>query len=402
MFEKRRILLCVALALLICACAGTQPVQESSCAQQMLPAPLTVQQENGEELDSLTNQEESALDSAKFQDTILQTLPVEEKIVFDTVAESPALPQPKVHSQTVEDVDIYVEIPRLARRSQALADSFFQAGELDSASLIIERFFVLNPLWQDWQMWANALNGKIRNIREANTGALKTKKINLQNANARRADYEEILALVDSIRVLQPGDSLQMFADSILKQSYFRTFEKVKSFRDSAMHLAKERANFDSAEQILTELLLRYAGFDDTLQLRRALLDVSSMRVEKSALPEDYWKSHSPQKALEKGRALVAEKKWTQAKETFQQLKSSSLRGEALRELDSLYAAFCTEKRQKAAALFAESQRKPLQRTEKLNRAIESLDACLDFAPEFSNRETVLSNKLFLQKELSR
>lgn len=405
MFANRRHLLCVASTALICACAGTQQVQEFSCEQKILPtsASLTAQPENGEKSDTLTKREESVLDSVKFRDSLSQTPPVEEKIVLDTAAvEEPVSPSKEEPPRTVDDVDIYVEIPRLARRSLALADSFFQAGELDSASLIVERFFVLNPLWQDWQTGANALNEKIRNIREAKTGVLKVKKINLQNANARRADYEEILALVDSIRILQPGDSLQMFADSILKQAYFRTFEKVKSLRDSAMHLAGEQANFDSAEQMLTELLLRYAGFDDTLQLRRSLLDISSMRVEKAAVPENYWKAHSPQKSLEKGRALVAEKKWTQAKETFQQLKSSPLRGEAVRELDSLYAVFCTEKRQKAAALFAESQRKPQQRTEKLNQAIKSLDACLDFAPEYSNRETVLSNKLFLQKELSR
>ena len=166
--------------------------------------------------------------------------------------------------------------------------------------------------------------------------------------------------------------------------------------------LAVEKAGFDDAERELTDLLLRYSDFADTLQLRESLIKISSMRSESAALSESYWKNHDPKHLLEEARRLAAESKWDNAKEIFLKLKSSSLRGEAVRELDSLDARFCTAKRERAALLFAKFQRKKSENLQLLKDAVGELDSCLDFAPNYRERATVLSNKDFLLRELAK
>ena len=103
-----------------------------------------------------------------------------------------------------------------------------------------------------------------------------------------------------------------------------------------------------------------------------------------------------------KAKKLSGERKWQAAEESFIKIKSSRLRGEALRELDSLNANFCSEKRKRAATFFAESKSKKGNKHEKLSQAIAELDACLEFAPNYKDRATVISNKQFLQTELSK
>ena len=77
------------------------------------------------------------------------TIPAEEKRI-------------EAETETVDDADIYVDIPRLARQALARADSFYKAGTLDSALAILEKFSVLNPLWEEWQMQAKNLSEKIK------------------------------------------------------------------------------------------------------------------------------------------------------------------------------------------------------------------------------------------------
>lgn len=413
------------LAVLLTACAGAFDREAPSSPPERLPTGEEVSSEKVEnrevpkETDSVPVKKELTVDSSVFQ----VPSPAEDSLVAverpdSAVAvqreDSPALRLPdslgSVAKDTLADLkppsagrpDIYVEIPKLARRALALADSFFVAGKPDSAAAIVERFFVLKPLWEDWMEWAKTLNEKIRNGNAQKKAELKRRIVDIQNANSRRADFAEVRALADSIVFASPGDSLKAFADSLAELSRLRTCEKVKTVRDSALKLAREQAKFDEAERLVSNLLLHYPEFSDSLGLPNVLSKVSSMRAEESSASAAYWKAHSPQEALEKARGLQNRKQWPEAKAAYQKLKSSGLRGEALRGLDSLYSDYCTEKRERAATLFAESKRKPAVKVEKLKQAIESLDACLEFAPDFKNRETVLSNKEFLQLELGK
>ena len=375
---------------LLSACAGTAPapqVSEPIPQPENLPAENTVGEHRDEilvpaEIVKPDTVEISRSDSAFSKNATLQT--------DSLIPDGP------------ESFDVYVEISRIARMALSRADSFDALGMKDSVSAIAEQFFVLNPLWEEWQKYAKSLVEKNRQNTTETGESLKKLLINLSNANARRADFSEIVAIADSIRTFALDDSSRLLVDSVLLLAYSRTFEKVKNRRDAALALAVEKAGFDDAERELTDLLLRYSDFADTLRLRESLIKISSMRSESAAMSESYWKNHDPKHLLEEARRLAAESKWDNAKEIFLKLKSSSLRGEAVRELDSLDARFCTAKRERAALLFAKSQRKKSDKSQMLKDAVGELEACLDFAPNYRERATVLSNKEFLLRELAK
>ncbi len=303
---------------------------------------------------------------------------------------------------SLEIPDIYVEIPRLAQMALTRADSFYAAGNLDSAAAIVEKFSVLNPLWKEWQIQAKSMGEKIRSGYSKKDADLQQFLIALVNANSRRVAFAEVKPIVDTILAAAPSDSIRKLTDSLAQIAYVRSYEKVKAGRDEALQIALEKGAFDSAEQKLSDLIRRYSDFIDTLELPKALLQVSSLRTEESAASAEFWKSHDPNKVLEEARLLSEKQKWQAAKEMLSKLKSSSLRGKALRELDSLNTRYCTEKRKRAAAFFAESKSKKANKADKLSKAIAELDACLEFAPDNKDRATVLSNKQFLQTELAK
>ena len=320
------------------------------------------------------------------------TIPAEEK-------------RTEAETETVDDADIYVDIPRLARQALARADSFYKAGTLDSALAILEKFSVLNPLWEEWQMQAKNLSEKIKASDSQKEEKCFRLLIDLKNAQSRRAAYAEIKQIADSVRTFSLNDSLSVYLDSMVNVAFARSFQKAQSARDSALALAREKADFLNAEKRLTELLLHFPDFADTLNLRGALVTVANLQQETSLASAAYWNSHDPQKELENARKWAKEKKWQMAKEMYQKLKSSNLRGDALRDMDSLYVDYCTEKRKNAANYFAEYKRasaKVQNKAEKLHRAIAELDACLEFAPEYKERSTVISNRQFLQSELQK
>ena len=310
------------------------------------------------------------------------------------------LPEENENVRVQNVADIYVEIPRLAQEALSRADSFYVAGNLDSAAVIVEKFSVLNPLWNEWQHQAQSLSEKIQTNRTAKASELERTFIDLVNANARRADYADVKIITDAIAESSPNDSLKNFADSLLQLAYARTFQKVKSERDSALALAKEKANFDFAEQKISELIRRYPDYIDTLNLQNAILKIAAMRQENASVSADYWKTHDPQKILAEAKKFAQNKKWNEAKSAYQKLKTSNLRGDALRGIEEIENAYCQEKRQKATQLFAESRNKKSNAQEKLQKAIAELDACLEFAPDFKDRKTVFENKNFLQAEI--
>jgi len=390
--------------LFLTACVGTapqgnvptEPAEASKSADFTSPAePQTAPQPASQKTPQTAPQEassESSVASAENTETFAPVAPANEPMTPESEPMAPANEVP----------DIYVEIPRLAQMALTRADSFYAAGNLDSAAAIVERFSVLNPLWKEWQFQAKSIGEKVRSGYSKKDADLQQLLIAMVNANSRRAPYAEVKVLADTICASAPSDSIRRIADSLSHIAYARTFEKVKLGRDEALTLAREKAAFDAAEQKLSDLILRYSDFVDTLKLQRALLQISSLRMEESSAAAEYWKSHDPKKSLEEAKRLSANKKWSAAKEMLLKLKSSSLRGEALRELDSVYVGYCTEKRKRTATLFAESKNKKANKADKISKAIAELDACLEFAPDYKDRATVLSNKQFLQSELSK
>lgn len=395
MFAFRLSVLGLAIVLLS-ACAGTAP-------ESRLSDPLPLSENSQTENSGTVHSEKSPLpEKIVVPDTIEKsTVDTDGKTVSDTAVH--VLPQgDSAQTRESESFDAYVEISRIARKALSRADSFDALGMKDSVFAIAEQFSVLNPLWEEWQKHVKALDEKNRQTVSIDPEVLERLRIDLANANARRADFSELKSIVDSVLAISPGDSSKILADSILRLAYSRTFEKVRQGRDAALSTASEKAGFDEAERLLTDLLLRYPDYADTLQLKESLLKIASMRSEEAALSESFWKTHDPGLMLAEAQKLAAESKWNRAKELFQKLKSSSLRGEAFRALDSLESRFCTEKRERAATLFAKSQRKKSDRSQLLKESIGELNACLDFAPKYRDRATVLSNKEFLSRELAK
>ena len=388
------IFLCAGIVWLLSACGGTAP--------QTLNLPENVSKESGESVPEKEPLAPSKGPSAEpLPDTVLrqtetQNLSVEKSSASD--ADTLQASEPEA-LQKSEPEDVYLEISRLARNALSRADSFYASGNLDSAAAIVERFTVLNPLWEEWKARADALAEKIRQGHSRADENLKGLLIGLVNANARRADYAEVRSLADSILKFSPGDSVKALTDSVVRVSFGRTFQKVQKGRDSALSIAAEKARFDEAEKILADLMMRYADFNDTLELSAALMKVSSLRSEADAVASDYWKKHDPKAALDEGRKLSAKSEWKKAKEIFRKLKASDLRGEAIRELSTLGTNFCVEKRKNAARLFSNSKEKKSAGRELLQRAVSELDSCLEFFPEYADRATVLSNKDFLLRE---
>ncbi len=373
---------------LLSACAGNSP---GSSLSEPFPPTEKPQPKN--------------LDSARSEKSPLSEVIAVSNSTEKTTADSTerVLPQTdSAQAKEPESFDAYVEISRIARRALSRADSFDALGIKDSVFAIAEQFSVLNPLWEEWQKHVKALDEKNRQTVPRNTEAIKRLLIDLANANVRRADFSEIKPIADSIQMISSGDSSRFLADSISRLAYSRTFEKAKQSRDAALSVAFEKAGFDDAERLLTDLLLRYPDFADTLRLRESLLKISAMRSEEAAMSESFWKDHDPGLLFAEAQKLAAEFKWNRAKELFQKLKSSNLRGEAFRALDSLESRFCTKKREQAASLFAKAQRKKSDRLQMLKASIGELDACLDFAPKYRDRATVLSNREFLLRELAK
>lgn len=391
-------ILCTGVLFLM-ACVGTTPQTVPQSDPQ--PTSQTVLQTAPKKDSS-----ESFVASDKNTEAFAPVAPANEPMAPET---EPMAPETKPMTPETEPMalanavpDIYVEIPRLAQKALTRADSFYAAGNLDSAAAIVERFSVLNPLWKEWQSQAKSIGEKVRSGYSKKDADLQQFLIAMVNANSRRAPYAEVKALADTICASTPSDSIRRIVDSLSRIAYVRTFEKVKSSRDEALTLAGEKAAFDAAEQKLSDLILRYSDFVDTLGLQNALLKISSLRMDESSSSAEYWKTHDPKKSLEEAKHLSANKKWSAAKEILFKLKSSSLRGEALRELDAVYVGYCTEKRKLTATLFAQSQNKKANKVDIISKAIAELDDCLEFAPEYKDRATVLSNKQFLQSELSK
>ncbi|MCK9181603.1 MAG: hypothetical protein M0P13_01815 [Fibrobacteraceae bacterium] len=378
-----------AVALVFFACAGQAPKQETNNSVQN-EYKVTEKFSENKPVVSSSSVENRKSDAAESSSSLTKETKVEEVFLAD--------------SSNAEDAskvvfDIYTEIPKLANMALARADSFVALGMLDSASAIVEQFSVLNPLWIEWQSQAKLLSQKIQNAYSVKSRELKPLALNLINANTRGASYSEVKVLADSLKSLSPGDSLVNFADSILKISFAKTFEKVRTAKASAMVFAEEKAKFVLAQQKLTELAMRYPEFVDTLDLKGALVKVSSLREELTSSDVEYWKSHDPKKALENAKKMIPTKEWDAAKSSLIRLKASELRGGALRELDTLYAAYCTDKRKLAAAYFAKSKKTG---KDELVKAIDALNACLDFAPDYSEKATVISNREFLRKEMEK
>ena len=84
-------------------------------------------------------------------------------------------------------------------------------------------------------------------------------------------------------------------------------------------------------------------------------------------------------------------------------LLSSPRRSEAMQEIERLSDTFCIMNRKKASELFLSSQKsKGSNKEQKIQNAIRLLEQCLEEFPNYTQKETVLDNKVFLESELKK
>ena len=117
-----------------------------------------------------------------------------------------------------------------------------------------------------------------------------------------------------------------------------------------------------------------------------------------------YWESHDPAQALAKADTLIAASKFAEAKSLLIKLKASKLRKEANQKYNELATAFCNAQRKTTSQIFAKAQKlKDAAKKKKLLQdAIAPLDKCLTEYPDNPQKQKVIENKQFLEKEANR
>jgi len=322
----------------------------------------------------------------------------------DTAKSDNALPDSlKSDSLTplpIAEPDIYQEIPRLVERALFRSDSLLAAGNTDAAAEIIEKFLVLKPLWQEWTERVSRMESKIRARQISKSELLKPLTLQIINLNAVSASYETVTQYTDSLIAMNPPDSLVAWAKNQALIAYHKTYAKVQTEKQNALNLARDKALFDEAEKAMMQIIMRFPSFVDTLQLKLSLMTISNMRMEESENDKAFWKTRDPQKAFAEAQELERKGKYLDAKTKWIKLKASSLRKKAMEALDSLAETYCTQERTSASNYFSKSRQHSEKAKEYLTQAIAALDRCLTEFPDNKQREKVLENKTFLQKEL--
>ncbi len=301
---------------------------------------------------------------------------------------------------TITEPDIYQEIPHLVERALFRADSLLAVGNTDAAAEIVEQFSVLKPLWEEWTARVSRMEAKIRTQQISKSEQLKPLTLQIINLNAVSSSYETVVQYTDSLIAMNPPDSLVAWAKNQALLAYHKTYMKVQTEKQNALNLARDKALFDDAEQAIMGTIMRFPSFVDTLQLKLSLMTISNMRMEESENDKAYWKTHDPQKAFAEAQELESKGKYLEAKTKWTKLKASSLRKKSMVALDSLGETYCTQERTSASNLFSKSRQHPEKAKENLTQAIAALDRCLTEFPDNKQREKVLENKAFLQKEL--
>ena len=168
--------------------------------------------------------------------------------------------------------------------------------------------------------------------------------------------------------------------------------------------LAEGRAEFNAAQEKLKEFQLRYRDFEDSLQTAALAARIQELAAVADSVAKNYWATHDPAQALAQADTLKNQEKFPEAKDLLNKLMFSNLRQQALEKYNALADAYCNKQRKITSQLFtkAQKQKDPQNKKSLLQDAIDSLDNCLVEYPDYSQKQKVIDNKDFLQKELSK
>ena len=300
--------------------------------------------------------------------------------------------------------DPYMAFPALVDEVFAFADSLYRAGFTDSATAYLERFRVIKPLWLQWEKRADSLLNEFGKTRAEKSKQFDPMVLRIQNMNRAQSAYSLVKEAADSLIVLNPGDSLVAWAGEQKKIAYSNTLQKARRDLAEIRALAEGRAEFNAAQEKLKEFQLRYRDFEDSLQTAALAARIHELAAVADSVAKNYWASHDPAHALAQADTLKNQEKFPEAKDLLNKLMFSNLRQQALEKYNALADAYCNKQRKITSQLFtkAQKQKDPQNKKSLLQDAIDSLDNCLVEYPDYSQKQKVIDNKDFLQKELAK
>ncbi len=300
--------------------------------------------------------------------------------------------------------DPYKDFPALTESVFAYADSLYRAGYTDSATAYLERFRIIKPLWLQWEKRADSLLNEFGKTRAEKSKQFDPMVLKIQNMNRAQSAYSLVKETADSLIALNPGDSLVAWAGDQKKIAYNNTLQKARRDLAEIRALAEGRAEFNAAQEKLKEFQLRYRDFEDSLQTAALAARIQELAAVADSVAKNYWSSHDPAQALAQADTLKNQEKFPEAKDLLNKLMFSNLRQQALEKYNALADAYCNKQRKITSQLFtkAQKQKDPQNKKSLLQDAIDSLDNCLVEYPDYSQKQKVIDNKDFLQKELAK
>ena len=325
-------------------------------------------------------------------DTVLMMLPPCDKTHFS-------------HCTLETTMDPYKAFPALANYVFSYADTLSRAGQTDSASVILNSFSTMAPMWEKWQAHSDTLREAFGKRREEKAKEFESMALQIQNMNRVQASYSMVAETADSlIAQLAPGDSLANWAKDQKKIAYTNTLKKASKEFDEIKILADEKAQFAEARKQTETFRIRYRDFEDTLHVQAFLNHVDELEKATDSETAKMWEKQDPAAALAKADTLIANEKFDKAKDLLNKLKTSKLRKEANEKYIVLADAYCNKQRKTTSQIFAKSLKQTDEEKKKklLNDALAPLDKCLAEFPETTQREKVESNRKFIEKELAK
>ena len=301
-------------------------------------------------------------------------------------------------------LDPYTAFPAFVSRVFAYADSLYAQGLTDSASAYLQRFRIIKPLWATWEAQADSMLNEFGKTRAEKAKAFEPYVLTIQNMNRVQAAYSMVKETADSLIALAPGDSLVNWANGQMQVAYKNTIAKAKKEYASIKALADDHAQFKEAAQKANELQMRYRDFEKELQIQALIDYIAGLIAANDEEATKYWQSHDPAQALAKADTLIKATKFAEAKDILNKLKSSNLRKEAGTKYQELANAFCNAQRKTTSQIFAKAQKQKdaTKKKKLLQDAIAPLDKCLTEYPEYAQKQKVVDNKSFLEKELAK
>ena len=299
--------------------------------------------------------------------------------------------------------DPYTAIPAIVQSIFDYANTLHKAGYTDSASAYLERFRVIKPLWEQWESKADSMLNEFGKIRAEKAKAYEPMVFQIQNMNRANSDYGLVAETADSLIALAPGDSLTQWAKAQKGVAYKNTLTKAKKEYASIKDLADNQAQFAEAEKQAVKFQMRYRDFENELHIQALIDYIRELMQANDAEAAKYWESHDPAQALAKADTLLQKEKFGEAKELLNKLKSSKLRKEANELYTKLADAYCTKQRKATSQVFAKAQKQKdaAKKKKLLSEAIAPLDKCLTEYPDNPQKQKVIENKQFLEKEMN-